>query len=306
MAVQKLIFSFLLSALVCFGSSWFLAYRHVFDRNQGFGEGGLSAIWFWTVPYCICLGILAVWLTWSIAIESTVKRYALLGGAGIASAIIYSYLVMFLMGPWFGAFSVPVGWVWMTSGCAGMVASNYRNGETRMTRIFTNLVLAGCVVIFGYITVNTEIIASIVRNKPVKFVWVKWQRNGESISVDKEKALQLTDAEVQLLASNRLTGKLEVVGTNGESELRMVVIAEKQIDSPVELALPKESSIIYVQKDAGWIVLPQGNPTSNEKILLEPKDNTTMFSINEDDMIIGGGAFLWQDEKVDDQPLKPH
>src|SRR5215831_18677268 len=86
----------------------------------------------------------------------------------------------------------------------------------------------------------------------------------------------LTRSELAALAELPLNGVLEIVqvGNGGmrgaKKQVRIVLIMQKPVLSPVEFALPPEGSVMFVQMDDGWAFIPKDYTRSDKKIVIKP------------------------------------
>jgi hypothetical protein len=103
-----------------------------------------------------------------------------------------------------------------------------------------------------------------------------------------------TRTELAELAELPLNGVLEIsqLGKGGvkgaKKELRIVLIMQKPVDSPVKFPLPDEGSLMIVQMDDGWAFLPKDYTRSDKSIVIKPgRPNKT--DVEWDDT--GNGAY---------------
>jgi len=86
----------------------------------------------------------------------------------------------------------------------------------------------------------------------------------------------LTRNELAALEELPLNGVLEIVqlgkgGMRGaKKQVRIVLIMQKPVPSPVEFALPPEGNLIIVQMDDGWVFIPNDYTRSDKKIVIKP------------------------------------
>lgn len=137
----------------------------------------------------------------------------------------------------------------------------------------------------------------------VKVVFVKWERGEGAITTKALKETDLTPEEIQSLASEHVSGSLEVVGyqIHGSGRnlnpRRILIIMDHQIDKSVDLRQPSNSNAIYLQLGSEWKLLPKDAVTSDRIIRFEVNreyDNQTMYSFQlRDGAMQGKTAFIW-------------
>jgi hypothetical protein len=86
----------------------------------------------------------------------------------------------------------------------------------------------------------------------------------------------LRSSELAELAELPLNGVLEIAqlgkgGVKGaKKEVRIVLIMQKAVDSPVKFSLPDEGSLMIVQMDDGWAFIPKDYTSSDKTIVIKP------------------------------------
>jgi hypothetical protein len=113
----KLILSAALLSLV---TSAGVALALVYIRNW-FGASDYWAFLFWTIPYSSLLGAFSTKIRNLCCELRFAFRLSFAVAAGLISGLVWTIIVFFLLGPWFGAFSFPVLYGWLVGGVAGMV-----------------------------------------------------------------------------------------------------------------------------------------------------------------------------------------
>ncbi|HKP45305.1 MAG TPA: hypothetical protein VJT50_01790 [Pyrinomonadaceae bacterium] len=137
----------------------------------------------------------------------------------------------------------------------------------------------------------------------VKVIFVELERREGSIQSQGLNGVELTQDEINSLASQNVRGVLKVVGASlhgsrqNPKPRRLVIVMQHQIDGPVELRQPSKSNAIYLQAGDEWKLLPSGTPTSDRKIRLEINQdykNQTMYWFQlPDGSMQGKTAFSW-------------
>jgi antitoxin component YwqK of YwqJK toxin-antitoxin module len=121
-------------------------------------------------------------------------------------------------------------------------------------------------------------------NEKMEQIFVRWIPGDKDLSVKKFLDLNLKDEEIALLKEAGITGDLEIRGSSGLGReckaSRAVFIMKKLIDSPIELKLPNETTIIYVQGDDGWEKIPGDAPTLDRTIRFKPDTNNPRYILH--------------------------
>src|SRR5262249_52137448 len=104
----------------------------------------------------------------------------------------------------------------------------------------------------------------------------KGNQKGLTVTNHLSSGEPLTSTELAELAELPLNGVLEIAqlgkgGVKGaKKEVRIVLIMQKPVDSPVKLPLPDEGSLMIVQMDDGWAVIPKDYTRSDKSIVIKP------------------------------------
>jgi len=112
----------------------------------------------------------------------------------------------------------------------------------------------------------------------VKRVFAKFHKgNQKGLTVTNHLSSEpLTSSELAELAELPLNGVLEIAqlgkgGVKGaKKEVRIVLIMQKHVDSPVKFSLPDEGSLMIVQMDDGWAFIPKDYTSSDKTIVIKP------------------------------------
>src|SRR5215475_7690579 len=109
-----------------------------------------------------------------------------------------------------------------------------------------------------------------------------------------------TQMELAALAALPLNGVLEVAGLGrggpkgATTQVRIVLIMQKQIPNPVEFALPVEGSLMIVQTDDGWALIPKEYKPSDKIIRIKPgRPNKTDVEYDDGVGRTGSEVFSW-------------
>jgi hypothetical protein len=146
------------------------------------------------------------------------------------------------------------------------------------------------------------------RRTALTHVYLRWFPGPEFLSLTPQPPESLlhryepTAEEMRLLWDAGLTGHLELRGgRSGQFGLpaRVLVVMQKQVNKEVELEVPEEGTVIYVQRDDHWEKLPPGAKTVKRKLRVVPQlperpDITLVSEEREGGGVLGGSAFGWK------------
>ena len=110
---------FQLFFLVSFGcaSSALIAEQAYVASYEGFGGDDIWAFAFWLAPLSVVVGIVALALA---MLRCSLFRLTTSIIAGLVGGYIWTRFVHSALGPWFGAFSLPVLYFWMLGAVVGL------------------------------------------------------------------------------------------------------------------------------------------------------------------------------------------
>ena len=132
----------------------------------------------------------------------------------------------------------------------------------------------------------------------IEVVVAQWMPSAQTLTVIEPAPLHgrflISADELAQLRALGLTGELSVrhgeIYGKGERKARMLIVMQPFLDSVVELAQPNATSVLYVQKDGRWMILPPTTPLLQRLLRIVPrKEETTMVEVYNAD---GGGVGL--------------
>ncbi len=193
---------------------------------------------------------------------------------GIFGAYLWERTVyLFFINPFYGTFSIPVFFVWLAGGVSSMIAIAGLGSRRQRAVLWLEVVLVGAVAL-GIGVGSDDIVNWAFEARQIQIVWVRWHRGTQPLELDRRLPKHLTAEEVQRLRRLGLTGHLEWRATVREGQgppSRVVIVAHRMIEGEVELRLPAEESVIYIQQEDGtWQMEPPDAPLLRRTITLGP------------------------------------
>jgi len=255
----------MLGAGVCFITAALMAAVKLII-NGGFGKSDIVPFLFWTIPFSVLVGLsregVGVWLRR----YSSVIRYCVAGMLGVLAGIVWTYVVAFFVGPFFGAFSIPVLPCWVVGGISGLlVGINHASGAVRATDLLL-IIVVGVIVLAG----QGPLRRLVSDSQQVQVIGIRWSPGPEPLSVLGES---LTAADVEQLKAIGLSGKVEFASSSlfGEGKYRRILIViTNPINELVTLPQPDANQVVYVQTQQGWKTYPPNAPVLSRSIHLTP------------------------------------
>lgn len=137
----------------------------------------------------------------------------------------------------------------------------------------------------------------------IETVFVRWRPGYQHLVVADDGSSRylhggLIRSDVQALRGLKLKGTLEVLGrgTDGSAprRVRVVVIMQHQLDQPFHFSVPSVGTVVCLQLESGWRLLPINYPMSKKTIeLVKTSEKVTSIVKNDAGGISSSTAFTW-------------
>ena len=284
------------SAIFSFGSAG-LAAAIMLARPAPSPPGELRMVVFWTVPLALFVGAGAAVAPRRCLRLAGYLRYALAALVGAACGILWGIIVFSIfLSPYFGTFSIPVGPVWVVAGISGSLPAA-AGGPSRSLRSF---LVAAIIASLASVAVGLgadALAMAVYQERTVQTVWVRWYPGNQALRLDSHLVEELTIEERERLTELGITGYLDwrLSSTLERGPFsRIIIIMQRPISEPVELALPEREPVIYVQQpDGTWIVDPPGAAMLEKTIRLaqdpdRPQATAAFLKVPGGTVIFGG------------------
>ncbi|HEY9404528.1 MAG TPA: hypothetical protein VIQ24_17860 [Pyrinomonadaceae bacterium] len=284
----------LTAAVICFGTSALVAGAEVvFNRN--FGASDILPFLIWTLPFAGVIALTKGKLADASRRLPILLRYAVAVAVGIAAGVLWTYIVAFFLGAWFGAFSFLVLPCWIAGGASGMILGigGYKSMKQSMLveLVFITAICLSAVIAPKYL------FDFLTENQRLEVVSISWQPDPEPLNVREgsERGLpdnfKLADEDLSKLKSLGLTGQVAFDGSSGfigqGKHARTLIVMQRQLKGTVELPQPDGVEVIYIQGEDGWKMYPSDAPTLQRTIRLwaDERDpaRATLYSIERAD-----------------------
>ncbi|MGH2574422.1 MAG: hypothetical protein ACRDFC_01845, partial [Ignavibacteria bacterium] len=134
---------FLKAFLTCLITSSVVFFILIFNQG-GFGIGDFTAFIFWTTIFSVIIGVIGFLFNIILSGLNKFLQYVLFIIIGFLSGFFWTILIAMMLGPWFGAFSVPVVVCWIAGGLCSMIFIAGQN----VTVTFNHYLLKSLILIF--------------------------------------------------------------------------------------------------------------------------------------------------------------
>jgi hypothetical protein len=257
--------------------------------QEWFGVSDLSFLIFWFVPASLIAAAVSVSLLRRVSRWRLLLRYLLGVGLGLALGFLWTVCVARLLGPWWGAVSLPALMCWMAGGASGvaggLVLGPGSSARSRITSIIGLLGLAATAVL-----VNRPLDIHLSHDQTLTVRFLKWTPGSGPLTIETEREDALSDAEVALIRAAQPTGRLLVLwggSRHGRGPAASaLILLKKPITMPLTLQQPDRATALYVQEDHGFVMYPAETKTLNREITLSQYEGGVWCSVR----IAGGGS----------------
>lgn len=295
----------LMTAVVCFLTAAVMS-GIIVVINMGFGASDLLPFLVWSLPFAIVIALVKKGLMDILHQLSLLLRYIVAAVIGIIGGVLWTYIVAFFLGEWFGAFSFPVLPCWIASGASGLIigTSSHKNeGRPAVIELLLVIMIGLC-----SMTVPKYLFDSSSNNQKIEVVSVKWKSSLDPLTVQDSSNLnvpdnsRLSNEDMTNLESLGLSGQIDYAGSSGfvgrGKPTRVLIVMQHQLKEPVELKQPNGVNVIYIQNEDGWKMYPSDAPTLERDIRLWADERNptwaTLYSIERADTTRQGSTlFTW-------------
>ncbi|HSL93940.1 MAG TPA: hypothetical protein VK905_04985 [Bacillota bacterium] len=274
--------------------------------QDGFGASDFTTVELWTFAFAVVHGILFFPAAYLLIRLSLLVGYIAAGGLGAVNAIAWSLFVTLVLGPAVGAFSIPPlpGWIVgaVTSSLAGIsiLAIARWRAEGNSSAVSTIKVILFPLLLMSLMLGLTATSVRSIRSSVPSVVVVRWEPNSRFTGIDDPGNLLSEEERKQLLLLNlggRLTPQSGSVG-GVDVHSRVIVIMQKPINEQVQLPLPDDTSITYIQGEEAWEKYPRTAAVLERNLTLQPftyesGQEATQFCFDLGPGIRCYGGILW-------------
>lgn len=251
-------------------------------QDEWFGSGDLVPYGIYCIPFGIGVwGAASFWFgltrQWSVWVAVPLGFLA-----GVVLGLVATFSVALFLGPWFGAMSVPVLKSWCVAAAFAIPAIYLFMKFGLGARAVTSAVLLaslGVLLFFGIspawslATGNQHLTTAFFRHIP-----------GDSELSIEDEPLWLTDDDRKLLSRSGLRGTLMCVGgggsnTTGWPKAKALVVFTEEPTEQIRLRQPKHSTIVYVQRNEEFVMLPERAETFDRSIELVRQQNGWFYYV---------------------------
>ena len=236
-----------------------------------FGVSDLSALIIWFLPASLVAAAISVSVLQRVSRWPLLPRYVLGVGLGLAVGFLWTLCVVRVVGPMWGAMSLPALMCWMAGGASGvaggLVLGPGSSVRSKVVSVVGLVGLAGTAVV-----VNRPLATHLYHDQTLTVRFLKWTPGSEPLTIETEREDALSDAEVALIRAAQPTGRLLVLWSgsrHGRGPAASALILMKEpITMPVILQQPDRATALYVQDGHGFVMHPADTKTLDREITL--------------------------------------
>jgi hypothetical protein len=236
------------------------------------GSQDQFAFLFWTLPLCVAVAAQFALLASGTFRETRLSLLACLSGlVGFIEGVAYTFVVAMFLGPWIGAFGMPVLYCWAGAGAAASLAAVLAVRKGTVSAIAGTALIG--ILIGSSIILGPRIINAIQEGRQVEIFVFRYQDVDQQVLVDQGRA-ELSQTELHELKRLVPAGSLTFTSghRSGEGkEIRVVLVLRKPVVTVKRFPLPAEGTLFIVQQENGWTESPQSGERLDRSIVLEDR-----------------------------------
>ena len=271
----------------------------LFARKNWFGAGDLEAFFVCTAAFAVLLGALFVVVT-----PALWRRSALIGHVGsalvgLAAGYIFTLANALLLGPVFGAWSIPVLQCWLAGGLAGGVSAALSLERGRPVRALS-IGLATAALLSGLWMGYFPAVISLSNDQELTVVFLKWTPSEEPLTIEDQRVFDRTplgSEVISLLSLAGTSGHVAILGRSIHGQgppATALVLLHQPILEPTSVRQPERASVLYVQGPDGLRLFPSDAKTIDREIELAGGPSRVWYSVRlANGGLQSGSAFNW-------------
>ena len=254
-----------------------------------FGVSDLTFLLIWFLPASLIAAAISVSVLQRISRWRLLFRYLLGVGLGLGVGFLWTLCVARVLGPWWGAVSLPALMCWMAGGASG-VASGLVLGpgsswHSKVASVIGLVGFAGAAVM-----INKPLGIHLSHDQTLTVRFLKWTPGNGPLTIETEREDALSNVEVALIRAAQPTGRLLVLWSGSRHgrgpAASALILLKEPITMPVTLQQPDRATALYVQDAHGFVVYPAGTKTLDREITLSPYEGGAWCSVR----IANGGT----------------
>jgi hypothetical protein len=261
--------------------------------NDWFGSGDLVPF----TIYCVPFALLAAPAT-TIAFRLTIRLPVWLASifafiAGLLFGWLGTFAVALILGPWFGAMSVPMLQVWCIAAAFIFSAGVLLRRAPSSRGVALGLVVLASLSVF--VSAGFRPTVSLASGNQHLTVFYFRHHPGEGDLTISDAAKVLDAADIAILKQTGLRGTLESRGSSASNSTKWPLAKALMIFTPpltagVSLPQPKHCTIAYVQEGSSFRRVPADAPTFPRQMHIEQESGGWQFVVEQSSGARSGGS----------------
>jgi hypothetical protein len=227
--------------------------------SNWFGAGDLRALAFFTLPLLLILAVIGVALARKLAQRPIWIGVVIGATGGVGVGFLWTLANALHLGPWFGAWSVPVLLCWTTGGALSLVAA----ATTRLAAPRWRIVVESGAYLFVAMVaffVYRPAIVHLQHDQHLTLVYGRIRLSNAELAIDDSRDL-LIPGEREMLALAAIGGSVELIGgyaanTTEQPRARVLVLLRRPVDRVYRLLEPDKTTVLYIQENSGFRRFP--------------------------------------------------
>lgn len=260
-----------------------------------FGVSDLTFLVIWFVPAGLMAGSVAALAIQRVSRWPLLLRYVVGVALGLGLGFFWTFVVARLLGPWWGAVSLPALMCWMAGGASG-VAGGLALGPGSSARFRIGGFAALLAFAAAAVALSKPLATQLRHDQTLTVRFLNWTPSDEPLTIETIRVEgisglgDLSDAEVALLRTAQPTGRLLVLwGSSRHGRgpaASALILLRRPLEKRVSIQQPDRTTAIYLQEDEGFAIYPPTAKTLGREITLSPQQDGIWCSVR----IANGGV----------------
>jgi hypothetical protein len=260
--------------------------------NRWFGSSDLLPFAIYCIPFSLAVAP-AVGLVFAVTRRIPIYLAILIAFlAGLSFGWLATLVVAFILGPWFGAMSVPILQVWAVTSAFVLSAGVLFRRRSLSPRTAAVLACLAAISVFTSVLFR-PVLSFATENQHLTVFFFRHQPGSVELSI--EDADSLDPADIALLKQTGFHGTLQGRGSHASNNTewpraKVFFIFTSPLTVPASLPQPKHCSIVYVQDGSSFRRVPSDAPTFSRQIHLEPGSGNWHLVVEHSNGARSGGS----------------
>ena len=272
-------------------------------RKDWFGAVDLGGFWFFTGVFSVAVALVGLLAFRLLARLPRWMAYSLGGTLGLVVGYLFALGNRLFLGPWFGAWSIPVTLAWLGGGLVGMAAAAGTRPSPKLA--WGVLEAVGFVSVLAALYIGLPwVVKTATHDQRLTLVYGRLYPGGSTVEIEDPRGILYAE-DKELIRRAPLRGRVVVRGSHSRysvrsPDARVLVFLSGPVSDSVRLPEPYSTDLLYWQDGHEFQHYPQSAETLNRSVELfsdGARSGVTKFWVEAADGSKSGADMLHWDEE---------